>query len=121
MVWNLTADRPVYVQLVEHLQMAIIVGEFTAGGKLPSVRELAESASVNPNTMQKALQEMETMGLVNTQRTAGRTITEDVKMIEQLKSECAEKNIADFLENMHKLGFEKNDIIELIKKVEEEK
>ena len=74
MTWIITADRPIYLQLVEQLELAIVAGEYRAGGKLPSVRELAAEAAVNPNTMQRAMQELEARGLINTQRTAGRTI-----------------------------------------------
>ena len=77
MAWNLDADKPIYAQLVEIIQMQIISGQYRAGDRLPSVRELAAEASVNPNTMQKALAELERNGLIYTQRTSGRMVTED--------------------------------------------
>lgn len=82
--------------------------------KLPSVRDLASEAAVNPNTMQKALSELERSGLVYSQRTSGRFITEDVKMIEELKSSLAKEKIHEFLENMQKLGFQKEETIRLM-------
>ena len=75
MNWNITAGRPVYVQLVEQLELALVAGEFPPGSRIPPVRELAADAGVNPNTMQRALQELESRGLLQAQRTAGRTVT----------------------------------------------
>lgn len=117
MVWNLQSDRPIYTQLLEQIQMKIISGEFTAGDKLPSVRELAAEASVNPNTMQKALSELERNGLVYSQRTVGRFITEDEKMVEDLKNEIAKKEIIDFINKMKNLGFTMNDILEFMQSI----
>ena len=85
MAWDLDADRPIYAQLVERIQMQIVSGQYPAGGKLPSVRELAAVAAVNPNTMQKAFAELERSGLIITQRTNGRTVTEDQQKIRDIK------------------------------------
>ena len=75
MTWKLDSDRPIYAQLLELIQMRIISGHYPAGSRLPSVRELAAEAGVNPNTMQKAFSELERNGLIWTQRTAGRFVT----------------------------------------------
>ena len=114
MKWDLKADRPIYAQLIEQITTAIVSGEFPPGGKLPSVRDLAEEAAVNPNTMQKALAELERQGLVNTQRTAGRTVTEDTAMLDQVKSQLAAGQVEQFLLQMASLGMSKEKIIELI-------
>lgn len=114
MPWNLDSDRPIFIQIIEKIQIDIISGVYKPGDKLPSVRELAAEASVNPNTMQKALSELERTGLVYSQRTSGRFITEDKNMINELKSELAKEIILSFLENMQKLGFQKEDTILLI-------
>ena len=74
MDWNIEAGRPVYLQLIEQLELAIVTGVMPAGSKVPPVRELAAQAGVNPNTMQRALQELENRGLMKSQRTAGRTV-----------------------------------------------
>ena len=105
MKWNITADRPVYLQLIEQLELAIVAGEYRAGARLPGVREMAAGAAVNPNTMQRALQELEARGLLNTQRTAGRTVTEDETMIAQLREQLAAEQIGAFLQMMEKLGY----------------
>lgn len=115
MPWNLDSDRPIFIQIIEKIQMDIISGVYNPGDKLPSVRELAAEASVNPNTMQKALSELERTGLVYSQRTSGRFITEDTKMIDDIKSEMAREIISQFLENMQKLGFQKDEAISLMK------
>ena len=115
MPWNLDSDRPIFIQIIEKIQMDIISGVYKPGDKLPSVRELAVEASVNPNTMQKALSELERTGLVYSQRTSGRFITEDTKMIDDIKSEMAREIISQFLENMQKLGFQKDETVSLMK------
>ncbi|MCI8496248.1 MAG: GntR family transcriptional regulator [Lachnospiraceae bacterium] len=117
MPWNLNSDRPIFIQLIEKIQMDIISGLYIPGDKLPSVRELAQKASVNPNTMQKALSELERTGLVYSQRTSGRYITEDTAMIENLKSELAKELIMQFLDNMQKLGIQKEEAISLISEI----
>lgn len=114
MPWNLTSDRPIFMQIIEIIQLEIISGKYRPGDKLPSVRDLASEAAVNPNTMQKALSELERSGLVYSQRTSGRFITEDVKIIEELKSSLAKEKIHEFLENMQKLGFQKEETIRLM-------
>ncbi|MEG0962962.1 MAG: GntR family transcriptional regulator [Lachnospiraceae bacterium] len=117
MTWNLTSDRPIFIQIIEKIQLDIIAGVYQPGDKIPSVRELAAAASVNPNTMQKALSELERTGLVYSQRTSGRFITEDIEMIDTLKSELAQELITQFLEHMHQLGFHNEDTILLISKI----
>ncbi len=114
MAWELKSDRPIYTQLLEQIQMKIISGEYKVAEKLPSVRELAAEAAVNPNTMQKAFVELERMGLVLSQRTSGRLVTEDRELISRIKEEIAMKHIEEFLETMKKLGYTKEDIIRLM-------
>lgn len=114
MPWSLDSDRPIFLQIIEKIQMDIISGVYQPGDKLPSVRELAQEASVNPNTMQKALSELERTGLVYSQRTSGRFITEDKVMIQQLKAELAKEIIEEFLEHMNKLGFQNEETIALM-------
>ena len=120
MAWNLDADKPIYAQLVEIIQMQIVSGQYKAGDRLPSVRELAAEASVNPNTMQKALAELERNGLINTQRTSGRTVTEDNELIRQTRTQLADEYIKNFFLMMKKLGYSEEEIISLIKHAAEE-
>ncbi len=114
MPWNLDSDRPIFIQIIERIQVDIISGLYNPGDKLPSVRELAQEASVNPNTMQKALSELERTGLVYSQRTSGRFITEDTAMINNLKSELAQELVTQFLENMQKLGIPQEEALSII-------
>lgn len=114
MPWNLDSDRPIFLQIVERIQMDIIAGRYAPGDKLPSVRDLAAEAAVNPNTMQKAFQELERTGLVHSQRTSGRFITEDTTMIEDLKTSFANEKIHEFLTLMQQLGFENEQILDMI-------
>lgn len=115
MPWDLDENRPIYLQLMEKIQQDIISGVYQAGDRLPSVRELALDASVNPNTMQKALSELERSGLVYSQRTSGRFITEDKNMLKQLKTELAAGHIRKFLITMKQLGFPPEETLALIK------
>ena len=103
MAWNLQSDRPIYAQLVEQIQRMIVTGVFPAGSRLPSVRELAVEAAVNPNTMQRALARLEEDGLLYTQRTSGRYVTEETNRIMQAKEAMAGELIRQFIENMEKL------------------
>lgn len=121
MSWNLDTDRPIYIQIVEEIERRIVSGYYKLGDKIPSVRELATEASVNPNTMQKALSELERNGLLYSQRTSGRFITEDDKMIEDIKVQLAKEKIAEFIESMKMLGYDRVDIIKLIETIAEGK
>lgn len=122
MAWNLNSDRPIYAQIVEKIQMQIVSGFYKPGGKLPSVRELAAEASVNPNTMQKAFAELERSGLILTQRTSGRLVTEDITMIKGIQTELALEQMKEFIQKMKELGFTREEIIALLEKeVKEDK
>ena len=118
--WKLASDRPVFIQIMEKLKRDIITGVYGPGDKLPSVRDLAGEAAVNPNTMQRAFSELEREGLVYTKRTNGRFITEDLNMIEQLKEQMALNAITGFLNSMQQLGFSKEETFMLIKETLEE-
>jgi len=120
MAWDLKNDRPIYAQIVERIQLQIISGFFKPGDKLPSVRELATEAGVNPNTMQKAFGELERKELIVTIRTSGRVVTEDVQMIDKVKNEFAKEQIKSFLEKMEELGFGTEETIHLLQNVNEE-
>ena len=120
MAWQLDSDRPIYLQLVERIQKMIISGYYPAGGRLPSVRELAAEASVNPNTMQKAFAELERSGLIITQRTNGRNVTEDVALLDGIRKELANEHMGVFFEGMKELGFTRNEVINLVEAYEGE-
>lgn len=115
MAWDLDADRPIYAQLVERIQMQIVSGQYPTGGKLPSVRELAAVAAVNPNTMQKAFAELERSGLIITQRTNGRTVTEDQQKIRDIKEALAQEHVNNFFTKMKELGYTEQEAVDLLR------
>lgn len=120
MSWNFSDDRPIYLQIMEQIQLRIICGIYRAGEKLPSVRDIASEASVNPNTMQKALTELEKTGLVFSKRTSGRFITEDAIMIKDMKDNLAKEKIINFLKSMKKIGFAQEETVKLVENIVEE-
>jgi GntR family transcriptional regulator len=122
MAWNLKSDRPIYSQLIEQIELLIVSGIYPAGSKLPSVRDMAGEASVNPNTMQRALAQLESEGLLFSQRTSGRFVTEDVEKIMQTKNSLAMNLIQEFIANMSNLGYSRRQTITLLESmIEEEK
>ena len=120
MPWNLDSSRPIYLQIIERVQMDIITGRYQPGDKLPSVRDLAQEAAVNPNTMQKALSELERSGLIYSQRTSGRFINEDKELIHQMKKELAAAEVSAFVAHMKQLGITPEEIRQLLAETIEE-
>ena len=104
-------DRPIYIQLVEQLKECIVSGKFKAGKKLPSVREFAMQIKVNPNTVQKALAEIENQKLIYTERTNGKFVTENEELIENVKKELANQKVQKYFQDMNKLGIDKEKAI----------
>lgn len=114
MSWNIDNNKPVYTQLIEQLKFKIISGGIKSGEKIDSVRSLAEEAQVNPNTMQKALVELERQGLVYSKRTSGRFVTDDDEKIKSIKREVANEEIQRLNNILKKLGYMEEEIIELV-------
>ncbi|MGI1659705.1 MAG: GntR family transcriptional regulator [Desulfitobacterium sp.] len=120
MSWELKSDRPIYTQLIEQIQLNIFSGVYPLGSKLPSVRDMAQEAAVNPNTMQRALAKLEEDGLIITYRTSGRSVTEDARMVELVKTKVAQEQILEFLEKMKMMGFDRKEVLTIINKLAEE-
>lgn len=120
MEWNLDDSRPIWPQLKEQLLREIIAGRYAMGGPFPTVRDLAEDAGVNRNTMQRAMADLEADGFLITNRTAGRVVTSDEKLVEAMKRKLAEQNIKRFIEEMAAIGYSAGDVIEMIVKEEKE-
>ena len=118
MSWSLKNDRPIYTQLLEQIEQKIISGEYGKGSKLPSVRELASEAAVNPNTMPRAMAELENRGLIITNRTAGRVVTEDDSILTQIREKRAEGFTREYVKKMSELNYTKDEIIHFIRKEE---
>ena len=108
-------DRPIYIQLVEQLEIYIISGKIKPGEKLPSVRDLALKTKVNPNTMQKALVELEDLKLIYTERTNGKYVTKDERLLNKFKDKYAKEKTQKYIKEMQELGFVKNEIVEFVK------
>lgn len=115
MKWKFDNDRPIYLQIVEQFKQFILSGEAEPGEKLMTVRELAADAGVNPNTMQRALAELERDGLMYTNRTSGRYITDDKAAIDGLKKGFAKKKLEKFLDDMERIGLGVDETIELLR------
>lgn len=120
MDWSFRNDQPIYSQLIQRLTEAIVSGVYAPGEKLPSVRELALEAGVNPNTVQRSLTELERDGLVFSQRTAGRFVTENENMIINAKLRIADERVSEFLRSMKTLGCGRQEIISLIEGAKED-
>lgn len=118
MSWQFTGDRTIYSQIVEQLQLRIVTGVYPPGGKIDPVRELAAEAGVNPNTMQRALAELERLELVYSQRTAGRFVTEDLERIGALRQSMALEKARSFYREMENLGFSRGETLAFLSRVE---
>lgn len=116
MPWEFRSDLPIYTQIITQIQQRILTGRLQPGDRLPSVRDLAAEAGVNPNTMQRAMTELERQELVHSQRTAGRFVTEDEAVIRVLREDLARTQVQDFLVAMGQLGFAPQEIAALIQK-----
>jgi len=112
---------PIYIQLVEQLKKQIISGTIPPGSRLPSVRELAAITKVNPNTMQKALTHLEELKLIYTERTNGKFVTDDIKLLNKIKEKYANELLKEYFEDMQSLGFTKEETIKYINSMEENK
>ena len=115
MNWQFSNDAPIYAQLIGQIRAGIVSGAFSPGERLPSVRDLAMEAGVNPNTMQRALQELESRGLLQAQRTAGRTVTADDTALQALRRRRAGTLAAEFLHQMQALGLTEAEIETLLR------
>jgi len=115
MKWSFTNDAPIYSQIIGQIKAGIISGAFPPGAKLPSVRDMAAEAGVNPNTMQRAMAELEREGLVYSQRTSGRLVTEDKAAINQAKHSLARVHVQTFLKAMDALGFDLEEAVMLLR------
>ena len=117
MGWEFTSDKPIHVQLVNDISNRIIKGEYAPGMKLPSVRDFAAQASVNPNTMQRALSALESGGLIFSERTTGRFVTNNLELIRKAKEALAKANVENFFSSMAEIGYSNYDAISMAKEL----
>ena len=118
MAWQFTSNRPIYIQIVDEIELRILNGTYEMGMRLPSVRDLAVLAAVNPNTMQRALAELEEMGLVTTQRNTGRTVTTDETAVSRARDSKADLLVETFMMKMQSLGLGRKEVLERLAKGE---
>ena len=116
MKWNFKSGQPIYQQIMTQLRLAVASGDLPPGGKLPPVRELAQEAGVNPNTMQRALTELERDGLLYTERTSGRYVTDDDRLLSRLKEDQAREYVEELFEKLRQLGMTDAQIIAYVEK-----
>ena len=121
MDYNFDNERPIYIQLVEKLRILIVSGYYSLGTRLPSVRELAQEIRINPNTVQKALSELENEKLIYTERTNGKYVTKDEKLILKVKNEIAKNIASKYLSDMNKIGINSKDSIKYLQDLGGEK
>ncbi len=114
MKWRFDNNMPIYSQIIEQIKLFISSGDIGAGERLPSVRELATEAGVNPNTMQRALSELEKTELIFSDKTRGRFVTENEELIQNARKELAQKSITVFFEDMQSLGYNREEIYSLV-------
>ena len=120
MKFELQGSRPIWQQLSEQLRQRIVTGVYPAGSHFPTVRELAAEAGVNPNTMQRAMAQLESDGLVITNRTTGRTVTEDDDVLESMRCALATDRTREYYNDMKALGFTRREAAEIARKEGEE-
>ena len=116
MDWTFKSGIPIYSQIVDEMTMRIAGGEYAPGDKLPSVRDLAMDAGVNPNTMQRALAELERRELVYSERTSGRFVTGDEKVLGELHGKLAERYFEELTEKLRKIGMDDSSIKKAVEK-----
>lgn len=108
-------ERPIYIQLVEQIRLKIISGEYKMNEKLPSVRDFASNAKANPNTVQRALVKLEEEGLIYTESTSGKFVTNDEKIINDIKNNIIKGKVSTLINDMESLGITKEEIIKYFK------
>ena len=114
MAWKFTSDKPVYIQIAERLTKSVLSGDYKPGEQIPSVRQLALEAAVNPNTVQHAFAELESNGIVISKNTVGRFVTEDTAVLENCRNELAKRLVKEFMQNMNHLSIPTEQAIKII-------
>jgi DNA-binding transcriptional regulator YhcF (GntR family) len=114
LVWTFDSDQPIYTQLVDRIKFAIVSGELKPGDRMSAVRELALEAGVNPNTMQRAMAQLEADGLLITNRTQGRTVTDQPFALDEMRRQLAETHIENYFQEMKALGFDRDAAVKLL-------
>jgi len=116
MSFDFRSDTPIFLQIIEHIKMKIISGQYLPSDRLPSVRDLSFDFGVNPNTIQKALSELENIGLIHTDSTNGKYITEDMVLINKVRNETIKQFINEFRDKVNEIGVSSKEMLEILRK-----
>lgn len=119
MAWKFSSDKPVYLQISDRIVKKVLSGEYKAGEQIPSVRQIALEAAVNPNTVQHAFTELENEGLIISRGTLGRFVTEDTQVVASCRRKMAEQLVREFSKNMNELSITKEQAVNMIEEVME--
>ncbi|MDD6362180.1 MAG: GntR family transcriptional regulator [Lachnospiraceae bacterium] len=114
MKWEFKNGIPIYLQIIDQIKRQIVSGELAPGSRIPAVRDLAQEAGVNPNTMQRALTQLEQEGLLYTQRTSGRFVTQEEEIMKQTRMQLSDEYIAELFKHLQQLGLSRDDIVEAV-------
>lgn len=114
MKWEFKNGIPIYLQIIDQIKRQIVSGELAPGSRIPAVRDLAQEAGVNPNTMQRALTQLEQEGLLYTQRTNGRFVTQEEEIMKQTRIQLSDEYIAELFKHLQELGLSRDDIVEAV-------
>ncbi len=117
MAWNFSQDRPVYLQISERIIISILSGEYAPTQQIPSVRQLALEAAVNPNTVQHAFSDLEDEGIIVSKGTQGRFVTSDTEIIEKCRRKLAKKLVSDFVKRAGELSVKREELISIIEEM----
>ena len=120
MDWKFSGSLPVYQQIKTQLQGAVLAGTYPAGSRIPSVRELAAQAKVNPNTMQRALTELEHEGLLECHGTLGRCVTAEQTVLEQLRRNALDALVRDCARRFREAGLTREQASAMLLQLEKE-
>lgn len=118
MAWKFESGTPIYIQIAERIAFDILSGTFSPGDRLPTVRDIAMAASVNPNTVQKAIYELESSGLIVPQRGMGCYVTTDTEIIKSESRKTIMRLTGEYLSKLSSLGYSKDDAAEMIREFE---
>lgn len=119
MAWNFASDKPVYLQISERIIASVLSGKYQPGQQIPTVRQLAIEAAVNPNTVQHAFSKLENDGLIVSQGTVGRYVTEDINIIENCRKQITQQTVKDFVKSVKKLSVSKAVVLKMIEELME--
>ncbi|HAK18087.1 MAG TPA: GntR family transcriptional regulator [Lachnospiraceae bacterium] len=114
MKWEFKNGIPIYLQIIDQIKRQIVSGELAPGSRIPAVRDLAKEAGVNPNTMQRALTQLEQEGLLYTQRTSGRFVTQEEEIMKQTRMQLSDEYIAELFKHLQQLGLSRDDIVKAV-------